>query len=583
MGLRFFNRVRFKIALMAGALLVGLSLAALAVLTRTIATQGTEAIKQELANTHKVFAGLLEEKRQSLKAQAFVLADSTQFKTLLNDKRADPGTVADTAQGRKNELGLGLFQVANRRGALLANLVGETQVAVPKPAKDAKPEDGVFKKAVDPEEPSDAFGAWAGPAALYETYTRPVIVADKTGGEVLGGIRVGFAMDEAFARSLRDFTGSEVALLAGGKVMASSLPTAPAAQLQAELAAMQGASDGGVFNATLGGVSYLGQFQALAGPDGKTAAQLLELRSRENVLALLKRIRQTFIAILGGGLFVALLLSIVFSRGITKPLDSLIAGTRAVEKGDLDFRIEVESKDELGELAESFNEMIGDLKEKERVKALFGRFLPKAVADRALEHQGEIQLGGEEKDVAILFSDIRGFTSLSERLSPPEVVAMLNDYYTRMIDVLFDNDGTLDKTIGDAIMAVFGAPVSDPDSAGKALRTALGMMEVLKGFNAERQAAGKEPIHIGIGVNTGVVVAGNLGSVKQLSYTVIGDEVNLASRMCSNAKAGQILVTEAVYRKTKWQFQFNSLEPIKVKNVTNPVQVYEVLGVRAQG
>ncbi len=251
-----------------------------------------------------------------------------------------------------------------------------------------------------------------------------------------------------------------------------------------------------------------------------------------------------------------------------------------MEKGNLDYSIPVTTKDELGELAESFNEMVTDLKEKERVKAVFGRYLPKAVADRAMEHQGTIGLGGEEKEVAVLFSDIRGFTSLSERLAPPEVVKMLNEYYTRMIDILFENDGTLDKIIGDAIMAVFGAPVTDADATAKALKTALGMMAELKKFNAERQARGEEPVLIGIGVNTGIVVAGNLGSVKQLSYTVIGDEVNLASRMCSNAKAGQILVTEATYRKTKWQFEFNQLEPIKVKNVSNPVQIYEVLGLR---
>jgi len=268
------------------------------------------------------------------------------------------------------------------------------------------------------------------------------------------------------------------------------------------------------------------------------------------------------------------------SRNITKPLDSLIAATRKVDKGDLDVHVQVDTKDELGVLADSFNDMVKDLKEKERVKGLFGRYLPKAVQDEVMAHQGELQLGGEEKEVAILFSDIRGFTSISERMSPPELVAMLNDYYTRMIDVLFDNGGTLDKTIGDAIMAVFGAPVNDPEAAAKAVRTGLQMQEALKGFNAERRAKNLEPFEIGIGINTGVVVAGNLGSNKQFSYTVIGEEVNLASRMCSVAKKGQVIITEATYRKVKWQFEFNRLEPVTVKNVSQPVQIYEVLGFK---
>ena len=576
----FFNKLRFKIALMAGLLLAGLSFVTLFLVSQAIDRQSTDAIRAELGNTQKVFQGLLKERENSMKAQAFVLADSVQFKTALDLKSQDPATTADVAQEKRAELGLDLFQVAGRQGALLASLVGKINSPQLKAAKDAKPADPIFAKATDAEQPGDAFGVWASDSALYETYTRPVIIRE----QVLGALRIGFAMDDAFAKALKEQTGSEVAFVVGGKLLACSLDTAARAELQAGLSGMMSMAKSGdmAFDQTLAGKPWLGQFLALKGPDGSDAAQLLQLRSREHVLLLLSTIRQGFFSVLLGLLVVAVALSIVFAGTVTKPLNALVAGTRAVEKGNLEWTIPVTSKDELGELATSFNEMTGQLREKERVKALFGRYLPKAVAERALEHQGEIQLGGEQKDVAILFSDIRGFTSLSERLSPSEVVAMLNDYYTRMIDVLFDNDGTLDKTIGDAIMAVFGAPVSDPDAVPNALRTAIGMLKALEGFNAERQARGQEPVHIGIGINTGVVVAGNLGSIKQLSYTVIGDEVNLASRMCSNAKAGQILVTEAVYRKAKWLFEFNALEPIKVKNVSQPVQIYEVIGERQQ-
>jgi adenylate cyclase len=571
-------KLRFKIALMAGLLLAGLSFLTLYFVSQAIDSQSTDTIKAELGNTKKVFDGLMAERQNSMKAQAFVLADSVQFKTALDDKVQDPATTADVADEKRQELGLDLFQVAGRKGALLASIVGGQSTPQPKPGKKAQPADAVFAKATDSENPADAFGAWASDTTLYETYTRPVIIKE----QVLGGIRIGFAMDDKFAKSLQGQTGSEVAILNKGKVFASSLEGEARQQLQASVAAMQGmasqAGDAGVFEPTLMGTPYLGQLIPLLGPTGEPVAQLLQLRSRERVLQLLGSIRRSFFNVLGILLVLAVALSILFAGTITKPLNALVAGTRAVEKGNLDYTIPVTTKDELGELAESFNEMVGDLKEKERVKAVFGRYLPKAVADRAMQHQGDLGLGGEEKEVAVLFSDIRGFTSLSERMAPPEVVKMLNEYYTRMIDILFDNDGTLDKTIGDAIMAVFGAPVPDNDSTAKALRTALGMMAELKKFNAERVARGEEPFQIGIGVNTGVVVAGNLGSVKQFSYTVIGDEVNLASRMCSNAKAGQILVTDATYRKVKWQFEFNQLEPIKVKNVSQPVQIYEVLG-----
>jgi class 3 adenylate cyclase len=572
--------LRFKIALMAGLLLAGLSFLTLFFVSRDIDSQSTAAIKQDLGGTRRVFEGLLKERANSMKAEALVLADSVQFKTALDIREQDPATMADVAQEKRAELGLDLFQVAGRGGSLLASLVGTTMTPQSMPSKDSPAADSIFARATDPEHPQDAFGAWSGGNLLFETFTLPVVIRE----QVLGALRIGFAMDDGFAQALKQQTGSDVTLVVNGKVMASSLDAGARAELQSGLGSMQGlAKDAdGVFAPVLAGTPYLGQLLDLPGPDGKPAAQLLQLRSREGVLHLLSDIRQGFYTVLCGLLVAALALSFIFAGTMTKPLRALVAGTRAVEKGDLDYRIKVSTRDELGQLAASFNEMVGDLKEKERVKALFGRYLPKAVAERALEMQGEIALGGEQKDVAILFADIRGFTALSERLAPPQVVAMLNDYYTRMIDVLFDNDGTLDKTIGDAIMAVFGAPISDPDATVKALRTALGMREALKAFNAARVARGEEAIQIGIGVNTGIVVAGNLGSVKQLSYTVIGDEVNLASRMCSNAKAGQILVTEAVWRKTKWQFEFNALEPIKVKNVSHPVQVYEVIGARQQ-
>ena len=215
-----------------------------------------------------------------------------------------------------------------------------------------------------------------------------------------------------------------------------------------------------------------------------------------------------------------------------------------------------------------------------RIKNIFGKYFSKAVAERALSSMGEIELGGEQREVTILFSDIRGFTSISENIPPHEMVQMLNEYFTLMVDVIFKHDGTLDKYIGDEIMAVFGAPLDDNKSAVKAIKTSLEMIEVLGRFNQDRVSKGQPPFDIGIGISTGIVVAGNLGSVRQLSYTVIGEEVNLASRLCSNALKGQILISESTYRKVKWDFEFNRLEPIAVKNVTFPVQVYEVLSHR---
>jgi adenylate cyclase len=579
-----FFKLRWKIFLAFILVVGGLLLATQFVANRVIDSESVDTIRTELQNTDNVFAGLLKERRASLRAQIQVLADSTAMKAALDTgKRSqDPATAKDTAQTLNQPLGLGLFEVAGKRGCLLASLIGQQQPDLPKLPKDAPPSDPIFAKAVDKNSPVATEGAWASKDTLFETITGPVIIQDS----VLGAIRIGFAMDDSFAKTLQQQTGSEVALLVNGHVYASSLDGAAKEQLVSALNTMvgkaQSASADGVFEADLAGSPYLGQFIEIQGVDGHKAADLLQLRSKARVLLLLSSLRDNFLIIFISGLVLALLVAFFLSRNITKPLDSLIAATRQVDKGNLDVHVQVDTRDELGALADSFNDMVKDLKEKERVKGLFGRYLPKAVADKVMGQQGELQLGGEQKEVAILFSDIRGFTSISERMSPTELVAMLNDYYTRMIDVLFDNGGTLDKTIGDAIMAVFGAPVTDADAPFKAVKTALEMQQALQLFNADRRAKGLEPFEIGIGVNTGVVVAGNLGSTKQFSYTVIGDEVNLASRMCSVAKKGQIIITEATYRKVKWLFEFNRLEPVTVKNVSQPVQIYEVLGFKKQ-
>jgi adenylate cyclase len=159
----------------------------------------------------------------------------------------------------------------------------------------------------------------------------------------------------------------------------------------------------------------------------------------------------------------------------------------------------------------------------------------------------EVKQGGEPRTTTMLFSDIRGFTSRSETMPAEEIVAMLNDYFERMVEIVFRYEGTLDKFVGDEIMALFGAPVSAPDDAVRAVRSALDMLDELRRFNTEREAAGKVSFEIGIGINTGDVVAGYIGSSKAMQYTVIGAPVNLAARLCSAAKGMQVLVSETTW------------------------------------
>jgi adenylate cyclase len=209
----------------------------------------------------------------------------------------------------------------------------------------------------------------------------------------------------------------------------------------------------------------------------------------------------------------------------------------------------------------------------------FQRLLSPAIAEQVISGKVEVKKGGELRETTVLFSDIRGFTSMSESMPAQEVVDMLNDYFELMVEIIFENEGTLDKFVGDEIMALFGSPVAHPDDAVRAVRTALKMLDVLENeFNETRRKEGKAILNIGIGINTGEVVAGYLGSSKALEYTVIGDTVNTGARLCSVAKAGQCIISEQLFAKVGDYFEVEELPMAEVKGKAKALKIFNVVG-----
>lgn len=204
------------------------------------------------------------------------------------------------------------------------------------------------------------------------------------------------------------------------------------------------------------------------------------------------------------------------------------------------------------------------------------RFLDSAIVDKILSNPDQVHLGGENQIATILFSDIRGFTRMSERMEPHKVVELLNEYFSEMTELIFENGGTLDKYLGDGIMAIFGAPLAKRDDSLRAVKTAIEMQRAMAQLNRQWQERGQNPLQIGVGVNTGSVTAGNIGSSKRMDYTVIGDAVNLASRLCANAAGGQILISESTFVEISGYTPARRLDPIRVKGKEVPVEVYEI-------
>jgi adenylate cyclase len=210
----------------------------------------------------------------------------------------------------------------------------------------------------------------------------------------------------------------------------------------------------------------------------------------------------------------------------------------------------------------------------------FRRLLSPAIAERVLSGELEVEKGGQLRDTTILFADIRGFTSISESREPEVVVDALNEYFERMVEIAFRYEGTLDKFIGDEMMVLFGAPVAHADDPVRAVRAALEMQRALIDLNARHDSRGLPPFEIGIGINTGEVVAGYIGSSQALEYTVIGDPVNTGARLCSLAQPGQILVSEGTFDRLGGHFEVRKLPEEKVKGKAQAIQVFEVLGSR---
>lgn len=218
------------------------------------------------------------------------------------------------------------------------------------------------------------------------------------------------------------------------------------------------------------------------------------------------------------------------------------------------------------------------LSEKQRIESLFARVVSREVAEKML--RDEVATRGELREVSVLFADIRGFTALAETMAARSVIEMLNDYFAVVLPVIEKHGGLIDQLVGDEVFAVFGAPIELPDDALVAIRAALDMGAALTGFNERRRADGLPALEIGIGVSTGAVVAGGVGSENRMSYTVLGSVVNLGARLCKVAAPGQILISRDTYLRVEKRVEVKALAPMRMKGITFPVDAFEVVALK---
>ncbi len=576
------SRLRTKIFLAFSSLILVLLLVTLWFTQLVVSNQVQETLRRELLTTGQVFQGMVEERAARLLTNSILLAGDFALKRVI--ATYDPSTLTSAALNYQQRIGVDLLWIADETGVLLADSLGRQKSG--RPLATFSP----VKEALESGDASTAVAEVDG--ALFQLVAVPVLGPDIIGFLVLGqgiddplaqkleedtGSHISFlGIEDSLPQQVKEKTSSHISIFTHDRLFASSWPQAERSLLFPEgkiISDLLQRPPRQTFLLSFTGERYL---SILVPIDSQLPLSLYALvqRSYDDALAPLYALRRRIAGIGGGTLLIALFIGIGLAGGITSPVRTLVAGMQEVLKGNLGYRLSINREDEIGFLARSFNEMVGGLEEREKIRDIMHKVVSPQIAREML--QRGVALGGEEREASVLFADIRGFTTISETLPPPQLLHLLNAYLGRMSRVIEEEKGVIDKYIGDEVMAIFGAPLLLEDHAVRAVAAGVGMLRELGRFNAEEGRS--SPLRIGIGIASGPVVAGNVGSPERLNYTVLGDTVNVASRLQELTKeyGVPLILTEATYERVAQVFRCRLLAKVTVRGRQQETALYTV-------
>ncbi|MBK6921609.1 MAG: adenylate/guanylate cyclase domain-containing protein [Deltaproteobacteria bacterium] len=328
------------------------------------------------------------------------------------------------------------------------------------------------------------------------------------------------------------------------------------------------------------GVEMVGTVVALADRPWAVAAQT----TRELAYAPVERMRNIVLITIAVAIVLAIGASVVLSRRVTSPLEQLSAYAGAIARREFDSRIDIQTQDEVALLARAMTRAADDLRVGEQrlqaehaIRADLGRYLPAELVDKVVRREQDMALGGQRVPLTVMFADVVAFTPLTEKLPPEQVVQLLNELFTIITEIVFRHGGTIDKFVGDCVMALWGAPTALPDHAARAAAAAEEILSWLEAGNAGWQRSHGVQIQIAIGINSGEAVVGNIGSERRMEYTAIGDVVNVAARLEAIARPQQVLVTAETRRLAGDRFRFVELGPRPIAGRAEPLVLYELV------
>ena len=520
-------------------------------------------IESSLRIGAQIFEKLIEQHNQQVTNAAMILSRDHAFQEAFAGANQDRATTLSALESLQDRVKAEVVLIASLDKQLLFDTRRPNLHGVPFP----------FPRLIDKAETAESTYAFVLlNNELYAMAVTPLLAPDP-----IAWLCPAFRIDDNFAREIKVYTDLEITFLSGQNLFATTFDEKGRAALT-EILRGSAPPPRQIIDLGLGGEKFLSYSVPLAAENGNTIALLQ--RSLDKELVPYLQLERTYLFLALFGLAISAVLGIWIARDVSRPVLQLAKWASKIAGGDYQHRAELKREDELGSLAASFNQMSEGLAERDRVRDLLGKVVSPEVAAELLRK--DLALGGEEREVTILFSDLRGFTSMSEELSPQQMLGILNHYFTRMAAIVEKYGGVVDKYVGDALMALFGAPLGNPDDADRAMKTALEMTEALDDINRQWQQRGLSAIDVGIGINTDVVVAGNMGSATRLNYTVIGDGVNLASRLEGLTKtpeyASRIIISLSTLAKARERYRTRRLGEVAVKGKRKATEIFALLG-----
>jgi len=563
MGLHF-HRFRSRLVVVFLGLFALIQATGYVAVSAFVRASARHTVDEELRLASTLFARQLEVRTQQLVAATRLLSGDFALKTAV--ATSDHATTASVLENHRRRVDADVLMLAALDGHIVADTQGPARRGAEFPAP---------RLLAEAEAGRDASDVVAIGRHLYQLAVVPVLAP-----EPIAWLAAGFAIDDRTAADLRRLSGLQVSFVtghdAGVVVHASTLGAADRATLARGVA---GARASGVLD--LDGGEHLVRVE----PVGRDAVVVLQ-RPLAEALAPYDRMLLILLTVAAAGVVLALLGAVLVARRVSRPVLTLARGARRVAAGDFDVAVSVSQRDELGELAATFNDMVGGLRERERVRdelertAKLKRFFSPQLAD-ALSAGDESLLASHRRHITVVFCDLRGFTAFAEAADPEDVMRLLHAYHATIGPLVFAQEGTLERFTGDGLMVFFNDPVPCPDPAARAVRMAVAMRDAVAGLLEEWRRRG-HALGFGTGIAMGDATIGRIGFEGRFDYAAIGTVTNLSARLCQEARDGQILVSEPVYAEVEALVEAKPVGALPLRGFARPVTVFDVLGLRTE-